>query len=144
LNVIGRQAGTLKTAEGQKFTGWPSAPFSPQKTAPGRKWLVSNEGGRSPVWSRNGRELFYGGLDSRVHVAEYAVKGDSFVAEKPRFWSERKVADSGSFFGFDVAPDGKRVLALFPAEDAKPETILHVLLNVDGELRRRAPATPHK
>jgi hypothetical protein len=24
MNVIGRQAGTLKTAEGQKFTGWPS------------------------------------------------------------------------------------------------------------------------
>jgi hypothetical protein len=28
------------------------------------------------------------------------------------------VAHAGSFFGFDVAPDGKRVLALFPSEDA--------------------------
>jgi hypothetical protein len=42
--------------------------------------------------------------------------------------------------GFDVAPDGQRVPALFPAEEAKPETILHVLLNVDSELRQRAPA----
>jgi hypothetical protein len=41
---------------------------------------------------------------------------------------------------FDVAPDGNRVLVMFPAEDAKPETIPHVLLNVDSELRRRAPA----
>ena len=72
-------------------------------------------------------------------MAAYTVKGDSFVAEKPRVWSEKQVAHSGSFFGFDVAPDGKRVLALFPASEAKPETILHVLLNVDSELRRRAP-----
>ena len=73
-------------------------------------------------------------------MAAYTVKGDAFVAEKPRFWSEKQVADSGSFFGFDVAPDGKRVLVLLPTEEAKPETILRVLLNVDSELRRRAPA----
>jgi hypothetical protein len=50
------------------------------------------------------------------------------------------MADNGLSPGFDVAPDGKRVLALFPADEAKPETILHVLLNVGSELRRRAPA----
>ena len=50
------------------------------------------------------------------------------------------MADSGSFFGFDVAPDGKRVLAPFAAGDAKPETVLHALLKVDSDLRRRAPA----
>jgi hypothetical protein len=103
---------------------------------------VSSGGGVRPIWSHNGRELFYEGLDSRVQVAAYTVKRDSFVAEKPRFWSEKQMADLDSFLGppFDVTPDGKRVLALFPAEEAKPETILHVLLNVDSELRRRAPA----
>jgi hypothetical protein len=115
-------------------------PFSPQGKASGRKWLVSNLGGWSPIWSRNGRELFYGGLDRRVQVAAYTVKGDAFAAEKPRFWSEKQLADNGSFAGFDISPDGKRVLGLFPAEEARPETILHVLLNVDSELRRRAPA----
>jgi DNA-binding winged helix-turn-helix (wHTH) protein/Tol biopolymer transport system component len=115
-------------------------PFSPQRRTAGRKWLVSNGGGHSPVWSQNGRELFYEGFDLRVQVAAYTVKGDSFVAEKPRFWSEKQMADIGFFPGFDVAPDGKRVLALFASEDAKPETILHMLLNVDSELRRRAPS----
>ena len=80
------------------------------------------------------------GPHRRVQVAAYTVKGDAFAAEKPRFWSEKQLADNGSFPGFDVAPDGKRVLGLFPAEDAKPETILHVLINVDSELHRRAPA----
>jgi len=101
---------------------------------------VSNGGGLGPIWSRNGRELFYRGLDSRVQVAAYTVKGDSFVAGKPRFWSEKQMADIGLSPSFDVAPDGKRVLALVAAGDAKPETILRVLLNVDSELRRRAPA----
>jgi hypothetical protein len=50
------------------------------------------------------------------------------------------MADIGFSPSFDVAPDGKRVLVLVAAGDAKPETILRVLLNVDSELRRRAPA----
>ena len=115
-------------------------PLSPQRRAAGRKWLVSNGGGHSPIWSRNGRQLFYEGPDHRVQVVACTVKSDSFVAEKPRIWSGKQMADVGFFPTFDVAPDGKRVLALLPAEDPKPETILHVLLNVDSELRRRAPA----
>ena len=115
-------------------------PFSPKESATGRKWPVSNGGGHTPVWSHNGRELFYEGPHRRVQVAGYTVTGDTFVAEKPRFWSGKQMADVGFFPTFDVAPDGKRVLALVPAEDARPETILHVLLNVDSELRRRAPA----
>jgi len=109
-------------------------PLSQQKRATGRKWLVSSGGGWAPVWSRNGRDLFYKGVDQRVHTAAYTVKGDSFLAEKPRHWSEKQIAD------FDVAPDGTRVLALLPVEEAKPETILHVMLNMDNELGRRVPA----
>ena len=90
--------------------------------------------------SRNGQDLFYEGRDQQVHAAAYTVKGDSFVAEKPRHWSEKQMAEIGFFSGFDVAPDGKRVLALLAAGETKPETILHMLLNVDSELRRRAPA----
>jgi hypothetical protein len=109
-------------------------PFSPRAPVVGGKRQVSNEGGLGPSWSRNGRELFYQSLGGRVQVATYAVKGDSFQAERPRFWSEKKILD------FDVAPDGKRVLALLDADDAKPETHLRLLLNVGDELRRRAAA----
>lgn len=111
-------------------------PFSPQGSTAPRKWLVSN-GGHSPVWSPNGSELFYQGPDHRIQVAGFTVTGDSFVAGKPRFWSGKQMADTGLSPTFDVAPDGRRVLALLPAGDAQPETILHVLLNVDSELRRR-------
>jgi Tol biopolymer transport system component len=46
---------------------------------PGGQWLISTGGGNHPVWSRNGRELFYQGPDYRIMVATYSAKGDSFA-----------------------------------------------------------------
>lgn len=115
-------------------------PLLAQMRATGRKWMVSSGGGHSPIWSRNGRQLFYEDFDRRVRVADCSVKGDSFVVEKPRLWCGKQLADIGFSPSYDVAPDSKRVLALLPAAETKPETIMHVLLNVDSELRRRAPA----
>ena len=57
----------------------------------GGKWQISNSGGRYPMWSRNGHELFFETLDNHIMVAAYAVKGDSFVADKPRVWSEKQI-----------------------------------------------------
>jgi hypothetical protein len=40
-------------------------------------------------------------------VVNYTAKGDSFVAEKPRVWSEKRIANVGQFINYDPAPDGK-------------------------------------
>jgi hypothetical protein len=69
-------------------------------------------------------------------AATYRAKGDSFAVEKPRLWSGKQLADV-NFRTFDLAPDGKRAVALVDPEDAKPETHLRVLLNVGDELKRR-------
>jgi eukaryotic-like serine/threonine-protein kinase len=113
-------------------------PFSPQTSGLGRKWTISNGGGTTPIWSPNARELFYAGSDRRIQVASYTVKGDSFLAEKPRVWSETRQG-MHMFPILDVAPDGKRVLALFAANESSTETFVRVMLNVDSELHRRAP-----
>ena len=89
------------------------------------------------MWSSNGRELFYQGMDGRIITAAYTSKGDSFVPEKPRTWSEKRVVLDG-IGNFDIAPTGNRVAALFESEGRKPDTSLHILLNVTDELRRRA------
>jgi hypothetical protein len=81
----------------------------------GGKWQISNSGGVDPVFSRNGRELFFRTEDNQIMVASYAVKGDSFVANKPRVWSEKRIANLGVVPNFDLAPDGKRIVALMPA-----------------------------
>ena len=57
----------------------------------GGKWQISNSGGMYPMWSRNGHELFFETLDNHIMVAAYTVKGDSFVADKPRVWSEKQI-----------------------------------------------------
>jgi Tol biopolymer transport system component/DNA-binding winged helix-turn-helix (wHTH) protein len=112
-------------------------PLSPQGRAVGRKVPVSDGGGTGPMWSRNG-ELFYQSLDRRIQVAAYTVRGDKFVAEKARQWSETRLVDMGFYRSFDVAADGKRVLALLPAEEPRAATLVRVVFNVDAELHRRA------
>jgi serine/threonine-protein kinase len=116
-------------------------PFSSQARGAGRKVLISNGGGTGAIWSRNGRELFFQTLDHRIGVAAYTVRGDSFVPEKARHWSEIQLADGGYIPSFDLAPDGKRVLAMLPAEDSRGGTLVRLMLNVEAELRRRAPVS---
>ena len=62
----------------------------------GGKWQVSNSGGLYPVFSRNGRELFFRTEDNRIMVAAYTGKGDSFAADKPRVWSEKRSRTAAS------------------------------------------------
>jgi len=116
-------------------------PFSPGSTAAGGKWQVSSEGGVNPVWSRDGRELFYRSADRHVMVAGYLVRGLSFLSVQPRSWAARRLGVAGGLPSFDVVPDGSRVVGIFESEESNPETHLRVLLNVAEELRRRVPAS---
>ena len=96
-----------------------------------------------PVWSPNGRELFYRTEDRRIMVVSYAVKGDSFESGKPRPWASQLLADLGNNRTFDLSPDGKRFAVLTPAQGPKlHETQCHVMLLVNffDEVRRRVAA----
>ena len=74
-------------------------------------------------------------------VAGYAVKGDSFVAEKPRMWAEKQLGTSaGAANNVGLAPDGKRIVALMPVETAeaqKAQNQVTFLENFSDEVRRR-------
>ncbi len=107
---------------------------------PGAKWPISTGGGQFPIWSRNGRELFFIAPDRRIMVAAYTAKGDSFASGKPRVWSEKRLLDR-PYGIFDLAPDGKRFAVILNA-DGTSEPLIHftVLLNFFDELRRRVPA----
>jgi len=63
---------------------------------------------------------------------------------KPRLWSNTLLADFGTvgIATYDVAPDGKRIAAIVPAETAGGQQARnHVifLMNFFDELRRRVP-----
>ena len=94
---------------------------------PGGRALVSSGGGEEPVWSRDGRRIFYRSADAVV-AASVSLAGNPAV-------TARDTIVTGPFLSsrfhpmYDVAPDGKRLLMLQGA--ATP--VLTVVLNwADG------------
>jgi serine/threonine-protein kinase len=109
----------------------------------GRKWRISTNGGGFPVWSRDGRELFFEDLESHTIMSTtYTATGDSFSAASPHLWSDTRLLDLGVHQPYDVAPDGRRLAAVLYADgttESKRVTKVAFLLNFFDELRRRAP-----
>src|SRR5690348_8211691 len=110
---------------------------------PGGKWQVSTGGGGFPIWSRNGRELFFIGPDQHIMVTSYTVTGNSFTPGTPRVWSEKRFGNPVTESRYDLAPDGKRFAVILDTERAREEkavTGVTVVVNFFDELRRRWPA----
>ncbi len=72
---------------------------------PGGKWQVSMNGGGSPVWSRDGKELYFIGADQKMMVVE-AKGGAKFEASVPKALFDVHTVN-GLNFVFDVSKDGR-------------------------------------
>ena len=75
-------------------------------------------------------------------VVPYSIKGDTFEANRARVWLTNYggLASSG---GFDLSPDGKRLVAVMPVEAAGSPKTDHEVVFVEhffDELRRKATA----
>jgi Tol biopolymer transport system component len=123
-------------------------PFADGKIAGSSVWPISAAGGLQPVWSKATRQLLYVTTDNHVMVVDYTVEGDVFHATKPRSWADEQIghpADPNApFRSFDLAPDGKRIIAFAPDEEPKGARVnLHVtmLVNWFDEVRRRLPVS---
>jgi sugar lactone lactonase YvrE len=90
----------------------------------GGKWRISTDGGKFPIWSRNGRELFFLDLDSsKIMVTSYKATSDSFAPGEPRVWSEKRLLDPGIPSSYDVAPDGKRFAVALYADGRRSRSL---------------------
>jgi len=103
---------------------------------PGAPIQVSTNGGREPVWSRDGSELFYR-LDNAV-LAVPVERHGSFAAGHPVVLFEGRYASE--YLGkaqYDVAPDGRFLMVRL---ESTPEPVqLDVVLDWFTELERRVP-----
>jgi hypothetical protein len=82
------------------------------------------------------------GPDQRIRVVSYTSRGDSFSPGSLRLWCAIPVADLGVNRSYDLAPDGKRLAVILPADEvrkAKPTSRVDVLINFFDELRRQLP-----
>jgi Tol biopolymer transport system component len=94
------------------------------------KWQISNMGGTQPVWSRDGRELFYF-TAGKLTVVD--VKGKTqFEHGVPRTLFEVRL---GTETGFDVSADGQRFLVPVTVQE-RVVPPLEVVLNWQAVLKR--------
>ncbi len=102
----------------------------------GERRLVSTDGGTEPLWSRNGRELFFQARDRLMGVT--VVPGPTFTAGPPRPLHEgRYLITVTSNTSYAITPDGTRFLRIQPLTQQPAITRLELVLNWYAELARR-------
>jgi hypothetical protein len=73
---------------------------------------VSIGGGQSPAWSRDGRELFFRGVDGSIFAARVAAT-TGFAASTPvKLFANRNYFLGAASRNFDVSPDGSKFLMI--------------------------------
>jgi serine/threonine protein kinase/Tol biopolymer transport system component len=111
----------------------------------GSKTPISRDGGSQPRWRRDGKELFYVSPDGKL-MATDVTEGTVFKSSIPRTLFQVSVAQIGhpevndemgegslQVLGWDVAPDGKRLLIDTATKSSESVT---VLLNWSAELKK--------
>jgi Tol biopolymer transport system component len=112
----------------------------------GGRQKVSREGGRAPVWRRDGRELFYVTGGEPRHMIVIDVRpGADFSAGTPRVLFDLPVELMTSAFpiaGYDASKDGGRFLFVREVRGVPPSppSQMHVILNWFEELKAKVPA----
>ena len=98
-----------------------------------RRELISRSGGRNPVWSPDGTEIFYVS-DAGLMQTPVTSNGEGF----PSFGQPSLALEMSGIQNFDVSPDGRTfAIERWPIEILAKE--IHVVVNWFEELNRLAP-----
>ena len=107
------------------------------------KQLISNDGGGAPVWSPDGKELFYRSANEKRMMVVSVQTESSFTHGTPRVLFEAAQYESWNIAPkYDIHPDGERFLMLKKAphtEEAPAPMELILVLNWSEELKRLVP-----
>ncbi|MFC1553363.1 protein kinase [candidate division KSB1 bacterium] len=99
---------------------------------PGGKHKISNNGGREPVWSRNGLELFY--REGNKMMAASVEARSTFKADAPKKLFEGKYYSYPYVPTYDVHPDGNRFL-MVKVENESIKNCIIIVLNWFDEMK---------
>ena len=126
-------------AYGSNESGQPEVYVSPFPNVEDGRWPVSRDGGWGPVWSSDGREIFYRDGDAMMAVAVENQSG--FQAGTPEVLFEGRYYSSFNR-AYDVSPEG-RFLMIKPVEAVEAGLTsgqqIVVVLNWFEELKRLVP-----
>jgi Tol biopolymer transport system component len=115
-------------------------PFAPTQGISNRvKWLVSDNGGSSPMWRQDGKELYYVDLDGKLMSISISA-GTAFQAGVPKVLFRtpprglQKPGNPG-MRSWSPSPDGKRFLFLVPEkQETAPLTVFPQLAGWPKEI----------
>ena len=96
----------------------------------GGKWQISTDGGHYPVWSRDGRELFFVSGDNKMMAVEVKAEGDKFEPGVPK-----ALFAVPELQQFDVAKDG-RFLIRVPQTEPTGSVSVNVVVNWQSSLKK--------
>jgi Tol biopolymer transport system component len=101
------------------------------------KWMISRAGGGQPRWRRDGRELFFISLDSKLMAVEVSANA-VFSPGVPKELFDAPIWGGGQTNNatrYDVSADGKRFLINAAPVEARGAPIT-VVLNWEGILKQ--------
>jgi Tol biopolymer transport system component len=99
---------------------------------PGGKWQISATGGTDPVWSHDGRELYYYSADNKI-MAVNIKPGPQFQFGEPKGLFEANISTNN--ISFDVSKDGRFLLPVLGTEQAATVPMT-VVLNWQAGLKK--------
>ena len=108
---------------------------------PGQKVPISTGGGRDPIWSPDGRELFY--RNGRAIMAVIVETDPSFRPSRPEQlftgpYASSVDSASAAQAWYDISPDGEHFL-MIENTSSQSDVELHVILDWHEELKRLVP-----
>jgi serine/threonine-protein kinase len=109
----------------------------------GAKYQVTTAGAHSPLWSPDGKQLFYVDVSGAVgRLTSVDVSAQSGFTTGNPFTLPIDAMFPETLRPYDITPDGKRFLVTVPLSESKTEQsgMLRVTMNWFEELRSRVPS----
>jgi Tol biopolymer transport system component len=102
-------------------------------------WQVTRDGGTFPVWSRDGRELFYARLDGTLVAVPVEGSATTWNPGSPRelFRGPYFLREGSLGRQYDVAPDGRFLMLKRAATSVSPHLV--IVQNWRAEVASRLP-----
>jgi serine/threonine protein kinase len=99
---------------------------------PDAKFQISTDGGHIPVWSRDGRELYFISADNKMMAVKINTAGGKFQAAVPQPLFDIRIHTTNA--NFDVSKDGRFLIPI--AVRAPENTPMTVVLNWQVGLKK--------
>jgi len=113
-------------------------PFPPT----GAKCQVTTQTSSAPVWSRDGKQIFFA-YTNRVFSADIKTASGLTAGQPVEYNTGSSLSSLANMRNFDVMPDGKRLLVVLPEGAATTDAVardfqqIHVVLNWQSALGAR-------